>query len=357
MNLWLKVLLTFLSTLLAVVLVLVGEIPRDPFVGSDYYLRMHGRLDSLEQNWHLKATSDSLRVGWSRTALIPDRPVPMAGYGARDPKEFDGITDTVYVRTIVLDDGEDRVAWLSADLLVIHPEVAQAFFEKASDLGWERGQLYLSATHTHASIGAWAPGLVGKLFAGPYDPSIVEFVANRMLQSLTLAESQLQSGSFAYGELKVPELIKNRLVKERGTTDPWLKVIGLTSGEDQAYASVYAAHATSLSHHHRALSGGFPGSYNRHVVSSTEATFSLYAAGAVGSMGPRVAPAATELLETDHFAMQLSENVALLELLDPPYQEQVTLAAFRLPLDLPDPMMKINRSHGLRTWLFERLTG
>ena len=258
MNLWLRTLVGLLFLLTVTLWALVKEVPRTPYAETTYYATMVQRLDSLERNWAADWTPRPLKVGWSKVSLTPEKSLPLAGYGARSPKEFAEVTDSVFVRAIVFDNGLEKSAWLSADLLVIHPEVSQRFFSKVSEIGWSRHQIFLSATHTHSSIGAWAPAYIGELFAGPYNEAVVKFIVERLVQSLQQATENVQDGAISYNELQVPELVRNRLVKDRGIVDPWLKVLGIRSGQEQGYATVYSAHATSLSHDSRGTLWGLP---------------------------------------------------------------------------------------------------
>ncbi len=353
---WLRIIIALHWLLIIASLVFTGQIPDNDPSTSAFHESMMRRLDSLDDGWQLAQSGEPIRIGWSVESLTPSEPMPLAGYGARNPKTFEEVADSVYVRTLVLDDGNRHVAWLCADLLVVHPEVSRRFFASLPE-GWDRSEIFFSATHSHSSFGAWAPGFVGKLFSGEYDERSVDFIVDRLVASLQSAEQQLRQGALSYNELQVPELVRNRLVKDRGIIDPWMKILGVKSGDLQGYVTVYSAHATSLSHRYRKLSGDFPGFFNEAVLRMPGIDFSMYAAGAVGSMAPVTPSEISEEVETQKYSQSLAQNIALLELLAPEYDSQMVVSSLRVPLELPDPMMKINRSHSLRSWLFKRLIG
>ena len=90
----------------------------------------------------------------------------------------------------------------------------------ATELNLSRTQLYLSATHTHASIGGWGQGLVGEAFAGEFQPGARIWLADRIAAAVRDAVHDLKPASFGHGRFSAPEFIRNRLVGAVGKVDP-----------------------------------------------------------------------------------------------------------------------------------------
>ena len=106
---WLKRLPPLTRVLLGLVLVLViltntllTWIDRTPYEEKAFYDTMSGRLDSLHASG-VSAPTGRLKIGWSQISLTPQSPQPLAGYGGRDPMIMQGVHDSVYVRTMVLE--------------------------------------------------------------------------------------------------------------------------------------------------------------------------------------------------------------------------------------------------------------
>jgi len=342
-----------LMVLLVIGHVILDIVDRQAYSEKDFYQNALGNLTNLELK--MMSSSDSLKIGFAKVDITPTQITPLAGYGGRRPKEFESIHDSVYIRTIVFSKGNQKAAIVSADLLIVHPELTNHTYLNLPN--WKPEELYFSATHSHSSFGGWASSPAGRQFGGSYDESIVKRLAKDISVSVEQANANAENGLISYNALQVPELIRNRLVKDRGIVDPWLKVIGLQSGSRQGIMSVYGAHATCLGRHNRELSGDYPGHYNTLLESDTAIDFSLFAAGAVGSMKPTSFELKTPWVSIEMMASQLKENIDLLMLLEPDYISPKTMGSFKLDLPMRKPGLKISKDLQLRPWLFETLFG
>lgn len=311
------------------------------------------RLDSLKQNYSQSSPSDSIFIGWATENITPDSPVPLAGYGARAPKTYEGILDSIFIKTIFLGTGETKVAIVTADLLIIHPEVDQYVTKHLPD-NWNRDQIYFTASHTHSSIGGWAPKLVGELFAGTHDPSVEEFIGEAILKTIVDAEVKRSPGSVVYSEIMADDLVKNRLVKDKGIIDPWLKVLSLQKDSTVGLLNIFSAHATCYDHHNRKLSGDYPGILNQSLLADSNYSMAAFAAGAVGSMGPN--PTNKEESATE-IATKLKEQLDLLNFLGAGNPLNPSLKIFRIDLPLRAPQVKIAKYFALRPYLFSAAFG
>ncbi len=354
---WLKYILSSFVVLLLIASVCLQPVDRTPFREEAYYARMMDRIDSLFEGRGPLAKSDTFLIGWSKVNITPNEVSPLAGFGGRKPKTYNSIRDSIYVRTVVFDDGKQQVAYVTADLLIMPPEVTQHLNKILPDFGWDLQRVFLTATHSHSSIGGWAPGLVGDLFAGEYDPEVPKSLAENIVKGIRKAQENIAPGYFSYNDLQVPELVKNRLAKDQGKIDPYFKVIGLLSGDHSAYLTSYSAHATCLSRHTHEVSGDFPGRLVMNLEKQVSIDFALYTAGAVGSMGPRTIEVQDEYDEVIDFGEKLTEYVKLLEVLGPTYVADVSIDFWRIPLEIRPPMAKISRNIALRPWLFHYFFG
>ncbi|MEQ8470174.1 MAG: neutral/alkaline non-lysosomal ceramidase N-terminal domain-containing protein [Marinoscillum sp.] len=326
-----------------------------PYRETDFYQEMSGRLDSLNEYFQLVELSDQLNIGWSKVNITPNQKTPLAGFGARDPMEMDGILDSSFVRTIVFTKGDEKIALISADLLIIHPVLRNRIFN-ALPSGWKPGEIYFTATHTHSGQGAWAPGMVGRLFAGEYDPDAVERIAKSVIESITNATQNIAPGMIAVGELSVDHLVRNRLVKDEGIEDPWLKTMILYRGDEQAVFTSFSAHATCYGPDNHQLTGDYPTSFNQLMESDQNISLSLFAAGAVGSMAVDVQN--QEPAEMAHtMATQMKEQLELLNMIGLSVQPNPTFKSFRLKLPLRDPYFKLTNNLAIRPYLFEKAFG
>ena len=142
----------------------------------------------------------------------------------------------------------------------------------------------MSATHTHCSVGGWANGWIGTQFAGEYEDKIVSDLANAIITTIKKAETELVNAKVGYTRYDASSFTRNRLVGEKGSLDPWLRVVKIQQ-ENGAVALIatFAAHATVLSHRQMNYSRDYPGALVDSLENLTNVDFAAFCAGAVGS--------------------------------------------------------------------------
>ena len=90
-----------------------------------------------------------LKIGWASRDVSTEKPINIPGQFHMRISE--GVSDPLLVNTLILDDGNDVVIFLSADLVVIRSglldEVRAAVTERNSDISTEK--IIMNATHTH----------------------------------------------------------------------------------------------------------------------------------------------------------------------------------------------------------------
>jgi neutral ceramidase len=336
---------------------LVTWLDRTPYKEEVHYAQTLSALDRYHE-YREEAPVDSLYVGWSERSLIPQEDItsiPLAGYGARDPKNALGIHDSVFVRTIVLANRYTKIALVSADLLIIHPELSRRVYETAKKYDWTQNEIYFGATHTHSSLGAWAPGKVGDLFAGTYDPEMVNWLADQLVQSIVEAEQAISAGNTNYGEVELPDLIRNRLVGEQGITDPFAKVLFFQNENGRAVDLSYGAHATCLGPEWKEVSGDYPAVFQE-ILSDTLFAMASFRAGAVASM-TAFSDSYSDWPLAEHIGTSLGEQVGLLSNLSPSGSAFAAIESYQVPLYLGPPQLKVSQNLVLRPWLFKQLVG
>ncbi|MEQ8335963.1 MAG: neutral/alkaline non-lysosomal ceramidase N-terminal domain-containing protein [Cyclobacteriaceae bacterium] len=348
-----RIVLIVLAVMAAIWFLLFTPVDRSPYDQSDFYREMDKRLDSLEKAFHEVERSDSLLVGWSKVSITPAGPAPLAGYSNRKPKEMERLHDSIFVRTVVFRQGENKVAFVSADLLIFHPAVTDKIIKTLPE-GFSTHELYLTTTHTHSSLGAWAPGLVGEAIAGPENDTTAQFIADQVILSIKEAGKQLVRGQIGLVEMNLEQLVHNRLVHEEGTTDPWLKSVLVHRAGQTGILNFFSAHATCLNSQWRSLSGDFPGQLNSLLEADTLYDFTLYGAGAVGSMGPVAPGEGWERVEK--YAHQLKKQMDFLPMIVS-FSDITSLTSFHLPLPLREPYVKITENWAIRPYIFKKLAG
>ncbi len=357
MSKYLRIALFVLLAFTLLALLLVKPVDRTPYRQMAYYAEMDRRLDSLSKSRFVHPLGD-LKTGYGCVSITPERPLSLAGYGARKPKTFSSLRDSVFIQTVVFDNGNDRLAVITADLLLFHPEVSGAFFRSIQDLGWKRQEIYLTASHTHSSIGEWAPKLAGEIISGPYDAERVDWLVARMVQSFILAMSDLQSSKIRLEQTRLPGHISNRLV-DTARVDDWFSTLTVDQPVKTYCLHVFAAHPTCFSMHDHQLTADYPGDFKKAVqfLDTTRRQVPLFMAGAMASMGP---PQWRELIgyeKSRRLGYEMALNWVMRAGVHSPAEARLDIESYRLKVPLRSPQFKVSKNIAVRSWLFHQLTG
>jgi neutral ceramidase len=350
----LKILAGLALFALLLVLATVTTLDYTPYQEMDYYREWKQRIAAVRVA--TDTTGQALTAGWAKVNFTPENPAPMAGYGNRRGRSYESVHDSVYVRAVAFDNGRTEAVVLVADLLIIPPTVTEALKARLPGLGLTFDQVYLSATHSHSSVGGWGDTITGRLFAGEFDPAMVARITDAMVQAIRQARQNRQAVTVGYTEVRDTTDIKNRLRGLTGTTiDPWIRLVSLRAADQQtALLATYSAHATVLDSRTYVLSRDYAGA----LVDSLEdgeADFAMYLAGAVGSMGPE-AEGDTEFERVGHLADGVES--AIQSRLDAVHPAPMSLLrSFTVEVPLREPSPRLNQTFALRSWVFRWIFG
>lgn len=313
------------------------------------YTAMLNRMDSIH---HPAIRHHAFSVGFAKENLTPSYYTAIAGYGKRLGKSYDSVHDSIYVRTMVIDNGARRVALVSADLLIIPPTVTALLENELPEIGFTLDNTYLGATHTHNSIGNWGKGAMTFVY-GSYDDSVVHFIADKIKQSIQQASMNMLPASLKTGAIPLENVVRNRLI-DNGPVDSLLRVIEVQrSDSSRLLVMSFTAHATCLPSRDLQLSRDYPGK----LVDSIEEngyTFAMFMAGAVGShtgSAPAKGPSCVDWMAHELAQGFLTNKMQLLVVNDS------VLVMHRVPLALSNTQVKVLKNWRIRPWLFSWVFG
>lgn len=335
-----------------------------PYLKEPYHTETIARLRvNLATNTIVRG---ALFAGFGRARLTPTinapqddpaqgkfRALPLAGYGNRHGRPATGVHDNLFVKAVALRAGDRTGVMIGADALIIPPEVtALAMRRIEQELKLSREQIYLSATHTHSSLGGWGEGFVGEAFAGGFQPGVRIWFAERIVAAVRDAMADLQPASFGHDQFAAPDFVRNRLVGELGKVDPEFSyaVLKQTHGKLAVLGS-YAAHATVLSGDMMEFSADYPGCWQRAVEQATGGT-AVFLAGGIGSHSP--VPGGKGFPGAERMGQQLAQRL-LEQLPGVPLTNSITFGMLGLDVTLPPPNVRVSDGIRLRPWLAKRL--
>ncbi len=351
--------------LIVIVLVLsLDRVDYRPYFREPYYAETTARLHASRVTNTL--VRGELAAGFGRALLTPTvhatqtdpahgqfQSLPLAGYGNRHGKPAQGTHDDLYVKAVALRVGDRVGVMLGADALIVPPEVT-GMAMKRIEQEWKltREQVYLSATHTHCSLGGWGEGLVAEAFAGGFEPGSRIWFADRIVTAVREAMADLKPASFGHGSFAAPEFVRNRLVGPLGKVDPEFSYILLQqAGGRLGVLGSFAAHATVLSGDLMEFSADYPGSWQRAVEQATGGT-AIFLAGGVGSHSP--VPGEKGFPGVERMGQALAR--ALLDQWPrTPLTNSIAFGILGLELTLPPLNVRVTDGIRLRSWIAKRL--
>ncbi len=267
----------------------------------------------------------ALEAGFAETDITPDvkgkKPVWLAGYGMG--RSATGVHDPLMCRCVVLQDGQDKIALVSVDLVGLQYPDVQRIRAKLPDFKY----VMVSSTHNHEGpdvIGIWGR----TAFHRGVDDAYIDLVVERTVEAVRKAERVLLPVAPAYGTAEDETLlndsrkpiVKDGVLRVLRFDSPERDRLGDTPAPRKAFGILvqWNCHPEALGSKNRLVTADFPWAtvewlkkkYNCPVV---------YITGAVGGLlapprGGRIKDSAgNELKEGDYeYARIYGEEVGAL---------------------------------------------
>jgi hypothetical protein len=199
MNVIIKWILALFGVIIFLASITIQPVDRTHFLESDYYQIASSRLDSIKTNFN-SITNSHLNVGWAKVNITPKSPTPLSGYGNRKGAISIGVHDSLFARCFVFNNNNESIAFITLDALLVPPAVTLQLLERLPSIGYDLNHVYLTATHTHSSMGAWGNSYIGELFAGEFDQNIVNQLSTNIINAIQKAEKNISHASIGYAK-------------------------------------------------------------------------------------------------------------------------------------------------------------
>jgi hypothetical protein len=253
---------------------------------------------------------NGIKAGFAKVDITPPAGVWLSGYAARK-KPSEAISDKLYAKAVVLDDGQNKIAIVSADLLwfplEMTAEIRQIVKKK---IGIPESNILLCATHTHFGpkidkIRKDWPDTPGS----KVDKTYVEKLKKRTAESIITAAQNTRPAKLGTVKGDISEIVYNRRTKRPdgkvamtfrlppadpnlafGPVDPEVGILRVedTDGAFMGTIINYACHpvcGATDNQEFYSISADYPG-YTAQVVEKMEGGICLFALGTSGNMNP-----------------------------------------------------------------------
>ena len=251
-----------------------------------------------------------LKGGTSKVDITPPIGAWLSGYGSRN-KPSEGILDPLYAKALVLDDGQEKIAIVSADLLWVPLEMTNEIRRQVQEkIGIPQENIMICGTHTHFApkidriAKDWPDAAVAEI-----DESYVEVLKKKIFDSIMLADKDTKDVNLGVGKGEMTEIVYNRRTKKPdgtvamtfnlppaspdltfGPIDPELCVLRVEDAEGSLVAAVvnYACHPVSGDPNREKfyyISADYPG-YTAGVIEQAQGGNCIFLLGTAGNMNP-----------------------------------------------------------------------
>ena len=321
---------------------------------SPYFKTAEIIIDSLDATFQIN-NAKYFKAGWAKTNITPSYKLPLAGYGARNGVYVSEVHDSVWVRGFVFDDGFKKYAIITLDALIVPPAVTKKLQFLLPEMGYDLSRIYMSATHTHCSVGGWANSWIGHQFAGEFNQQIVNDLTNSIIITIKKAEKELSHAKIGFGSYNAEKLVRNRLVGHKGTTDPWFRIIKIQK-EDGSIGLItsFAAHATVFSHRQMKYSRDYPGALVDSLEEIDNIKIAAFCAGAVGSHSPNINGSDNyeriSNLSSELFTLA-NENINSIQI-----KSINSMGSLLFDIPLREAHLRISTKLRIRPWVFNKIT-
>jgi neutral ceramidase len=342
----LKIFAALFLTVFILIAISIAPIDRKPLDEQDFYKQSFAAVDAATIN-HFTG-SDSLQIGWASVNITPTQILPMAGYRPRD--HFENVHDSLFARVLVIDNGLTTVALITVDLLLFPPLLNKSLRKALQD---KVDFIFVSATHTHNSVGAFDNTVGGELISGRYDSAWLNTLSNKIQDAVQQADATKISATIAYGESYAQDLVANRL-RRSGQKDGTVRSIRIDRADGtKGIFFTFSAHATSIDKKSMTLSADYPGRVIEKLkVSGID--FSMYMAGMVGSHRIEyrmIRMVGFPLMDT--FSHELSKRILNIHYKKSDAKSSISFV--EVPLFFGASQMRILENWRIRPWLFNAL--
>ncbi len=253
----------------------------------------------------------TLQVGVAVVDITPPVGVPLGGHGGPprrlanpdlDASNFHtffapstGVRDPILAKALVLDDGVDRVAFLTLDLIAADAHAAEVVAQKLAQRGvvLDPRHVMLCASHNHSGPGAISDLAFWQLVAMDlFQFSIFDALTSKLADALELAVQSLEPAHLAIGSGQLTTITKNRRAGlsphySASSIDPELGVIAFDRPDGSPLATLYnfAIHGTAYGAPNMEYSADLMGEASQWIESQLGGT-AFFINGAEGDISP-----------------------------------------------------------------------
>lgn len=225
-----------------------------------------------------------MKAGYAKICITPPAGSRLTGFSARHEVST-GVHDDLFVRSLVLAQGDRAVALVSVEVLALSTETVHAIRQRiAADTGIPPGDILVAATHTHSG-----PVTVRSFFNDHEEPDsqYLERLVQAAAASVARAWRTRFDAQVGVGGCLVEGLGVNRRNPDSTEVNRQAGILRLDAavGETRAVAVIYGCHPTVLGFTNLEVSGDYPSAALNSIESALgPQSFAMFFNGAEGNV-------------------------------------------------------------------------
>ncbi len=226
----------------------------------------------------------ALDVGFASVDITPEvsdgSRVWIAGYGQN--RRAEGVHDPLYVRTVVLRDGDAKIALAAADVVGLHYDTVKLIREQLPEFQY----VLASATHNHEgpdTMGIWGPS--------PFQTGIDRRYMERLIEAFTQAVKEADAAavpvSVEYGTAQDDTLLRDSRLPH--VYDGILRVLKFTRTDGEGLAGIlvqWNCHPECMGGGNKQITADFPYAMIDTIRAEHDAPVTLFTGAVGGLMAP-----------------------------------------------------------------------
>ncbi|MFL6212547.1 MAG: neutral/alkaline non-lysosomal ceramidase N-terminal domain-containing protein [Blastocatellia bacterium] len=273
-----------------------------------------------------------LMAGVGKADITPPIGTPLAGYGGRLGRPSVGVHDPTEARALVIDNGAEKIAFVSVDHLGFDHGMVERVRElaaKATNIAPDH--IFVMSSHTHSGGGAFLE--LFPILAGRYDAQIRDAYSERTARAVIAANQAMRAARIAIGAGEARGISRFRSSwPPNGPIDPEVGVIRVDAadtGKPMAVLMNFAAHPTVVGDKNFEFSADYV-YYARRAVEQMIGgdVMAIFANGAQGTVAPRAFQGKDEWQRAENVGTILAAEVYKVTLMIAP-QDAVDIRLVR----------------------------
>ncbi|MHA1855263.1 MAG: neutral/alkaline non-lysosomal ceramidase N-terminal domain-containing protein [Promethearchaeota archaeon] len=229
-----------------------------------------------------------LKCGVSKLPIIPEPynkfgDLFIAGYASMGAPLINGIHDSLFARAMVISDDFTKIVFVSVECIGLLAEFIEEIKNDLSAHGFNKGNVFIFATHTHAgpdTMGMWGPYL-GR---SGINPKYMLFLRDKIIETVLEAEKKSEKVEIFHTQGSLNSLIVNYRVK--GTVNSTIHILKFCN-EKRVISTLwtFSAQPEMTTRENVEISADYPGIVSK-MIEDEFGGIALFGLGLCGAQSP-----------------------------------------------------------------------